>query len=139
MGQNKEQLNKLLDFINELAQVKDNLWFVNELGKRYGSSFNVRSVVKDVKTIREALHIKGNPSLNYIYVNNDTLRDQLLIDNLRMENYALDLRMANETERFYYFCINAFYQIENLLNYYYHTVYQSINDLLTHIEDHTMT
>lgn len=36
MGQNKEHLNKLLDFIDQLAKDRDNAWFVKRLRERYG-------------------------------------------------------------------------------------------------------
>lgn len=137
MGQNKEQLNKLLDFIDQIAKDKDNAWFVKELGKRFGVSTSVQSIAIDIKAIRDALHIKGNNSLHYDYIPNLSLRNQLLVDNLRMENYALDFQTIDETERFYYFCVNAFYQVENLLNYYFYVTYPKLDDLLTHIELYT--
>lgn len=139
MGQNKEQLKKLLDFIGELAKDKDNAWFVKELGKRYGSYNILQYVAQDVKSIREALHIKGDNSIHYDYISNISLRNQLLVDNLRMENFALDFQTIDETERFYYFCVNAFYQIENLINYYFYVSYPGISDLLTHIETYTQS
>ena len=139
MGQNKEQLKKLLDFIDELAKDKDNAWFVEELQKKYGYQDGLSSIAKDVKSIRNALHIKGNNSLHYDYISNQSLRNQLLVDNLRMENSALELQTIDETERFYYFCVNAFYQIENLLNYYFYISYPNLNDLLTQVEIHTVS
>lgn len=42
MGQNKEQLNKLLDFIDELAKDKENAWFVGKLRDRYGQTSDGR-------------------------------------------------------------------------------------------------
>ena len=42
MGQNKEQLNKLLDFIDELAKDKDNAWFVKRLREKYGLRYDVK-------------------------------------------------------------------------------------------------
>jgi hypothetical protein len=138
MGQNKEQLNKLLDFIDQLAKDKDNAWFVKELGKRFGGGdASAQSMALDIKAIRDALHIKGDNSLHYDYISNPSLRNQLLVDNLRMENYALDFQTIDETERFYYFCVNAYYQVENLLNYYFYIAYPKLDDLLTHIELYT--
>lgn len=134
MGQNREQLNKLLEFIDELAKDKDNAWFVEELRHRYGQNICFLAMSKDVASIREALQIRADNSLNYGYVNNKILRNQLLIDNLRMENYALDLKTLDETERFYNFCVNAFYQVENLLNFYYFVIYPDVSKLLTYLE-----
>ena len=73
-------------------------------------------VTDDVAAIREALEIRANKSISYDFVKEQRLRDQLIIDNLRMENAALDLK-KDEHERFYIFCINAFYQLENIINY----------------------
>lgn len=139
MGQDKEQLNKLLDFIDSLAKTKGNEWFVEELRKRVDSKANVQTATQDIRFIREALQIKGDNSLHYNYISNVSLRNQLLVDNLRMENNALDFQTIDETERFYHFCVNAFYQIENLLNYYYYITYPDLEDLLNHIEKKTET
>lgn len=40
MGQNKEQLKKLLDFIEVLAKDKDNAWFVKRLREQYGLRYD---------------------------------------------------------------------------------------------------
>lgn len=138
MGQNKEQLKKLLDFIDELAKDKGNAWFVEELAQRYSPGSSIQVVANDVKSIRDALHIKADNSIKYEYIDNAILRNQLLVDNLRMENYALDYQTIDETERFYYFCLNAFFQVENMLNYYFYLKYKDDMDaLLTHIEECT--
>ena len=138
MGQNKEQLKKLLDFIDELAKDRGNAWFVKELAQRYSSGSSIQVVANDVKSIRDALHIKADNSIKYEYIDNAILRNQLLVDNLRMENYALDYQTIDETERFYYFCLNAFFQVENMLNYYFYLKYKDDMDaLLTHIEECT--
>lgn len=67
---------------------------------------------------------------------NQRLRDQLLIDNLRMENAALNLR-EKEQERFYSFCANAFYQIENAVIFYFYVMFPDIDNLLSFIENAT--
>lgn len=97
------------------------------------SVFSVEDVAKDVSFIRFALKITASNSINYDFVKHQRLRDQLYIDNLRMENSMLDLKV-NEDTRFYNYCVNAFYQIENLLNYYYYITYPNISDLLDEIE-----
>jgi len=137
MEQNKEQLKKLLEFLDEIVKDKDNYWFLEELRNRYGKKINLNSITQNINDIREALQIRGANSIKYEYIKNEALRNQLLVDNLRMENYALELKTLDETERFYNFCVNAFYQIENLINYYYYTVYPNINDLLTQLENAT--
>lgn len=94
----------------------------------------------DVSAIREALHIRANCSISYDFIPQSAkyqrLKEQLIIDNLRMENAAISL-MDDEKERFYTFCVNAFYQIENIINYYYYVLYPSIDDLQKSIEEGT--
>jgi hypothetical protein len=53
-----------------------------------------------------------------------------------MENAALNLQ-EKEIDRFYIFCVNAFYQVENIVNYYFYSLYPNIYDLLGIIEDAT--
>ena len=53
-----------------------------------------------------------------------------------MENAALNLQDP-EADRFYVFCVNAFYQVENILNYFYHTAFPEVESLLKEIEDAT--
>lgn len=107
-------------------------------GKNISASVvsNAPELSDDVKAIRDALEIRANVSIRYEFVPNQRLRDQLIIDNLRMENAALNLK-ESEDDRFYIFCVNAFYQVENIINYYYHTKYPDINDLLNIIETYT--
>lgn len=93
-------------------------------------------VSDDVKAIREALEIRATNSITYDFVKQQRLRDQLIIDNLRMENAALNLQQ-NEDERFYTFCVNAFYQLENIINYYFHITFPSIEVLVEVIERFT--
>ena len=101
------------------------------------SVVNINSTItEDISAIRSALEIRANASLTYSFVINQRLRDQLIIDNLRMENAALNLKEP-EADRFYVFCVNAFYQVENILNYFYYTSFPEIDALLKEIEDGT--
>jgi len=132
-----EKLRATIDKIVKLTQ--QNHEFNIELRKKlemtssatavYSSEMKIKD---DVTTIREALEIRANKSISYDFINNQRLRDQLIIDNLRMENAALNLQ-DDENERFYIFCVNAFYQIENVVNYYYYITYPDINDLVSAI------
>ena len=123
--------------IKLLAQ--QNQEFAKEMQRLFGSSETstdlpiLTSVSSDVSAIRSALEIRATESLKYSFVKVQRLRDQLIIDNLRMENAALNLQ-EKESDRFYIFCVNAFYQLENIINYYYHISYPNIDDLLTTIE-----
>ncbi len=116
--------------------------FYQEMQKLFGktasaSDININSnISSDITAIRSALEIRANASITYSFVKYERLRDQLIIDNLRMENAALNLQDP-EADRFYVFCVNAFYQVENILNYFYHTVFPEVESLLKEIEDAT--
>ena len=134
---------KLKSAINKIVILsKQDEEFNRELRKALNLTFSANvvsessSVQKDVKAIREALDIRANYSISYDFIRQQRLRDQLTIDNLRMENAALKLT-EKEQYRFYVFCVNAFYQIENIINYYYFTAYPDIGDLQHAIETGT--
>lgn len=138
-----EKLKSTIDKIVRLS--KQNPEFDAELRKRLEitSSANVvssqMSICDDVHAIRETLEIRAYNSISYDFIlakGNQRLRDQLLIDNLRMENAALNLK-EKELERFYSFCANAFYQIENVVNFYFSVMFPDIDNLLSFIENAT--
>ena len=135
-----EKIKSTVHKIKLLAE--QNPEFYQEMQKLFGktasaSDVNMNSnIFSDIAAIRSALEIRANASITYNFVQNPRLRDQLIIDNLRMENAALNLRDP-EADRFYVFCVNAFYQVENILNYFYHTVFPEVESLLKEIEDAT--
>lgn len=134
---------KLKITINKIVQLsKQNPEFDTELRKALGIGTSDKNlggvnVPQNIIAIRSALEIRGDKSINYDFISENRLRDQLQIDNLRMENASLNLTEKEET-RFYAFCVNAFYQIENILNYYYFKAYPDIDSLLTEIESMTV-
>lgn len=139
-----EKLKDTLDKIVLLC--KQNVEFDKELKKRLKISTpskiatSYSEIGEDVRSIRNALEIRANCSISYDFLNSDKyqrLKDQLVIDNLRMENAALNLQIKEEKERFYVFCVNAFYQIENIVNFYFHNLYPDVEDLLCVIEKST--
>jgi hypothetical protein len=137
-----EKIKSTIEKIKLLAQ--QNTEFSKEMHALFGKSETsvdlpiLSSVSSDVTAIRSALEIRATESLKYSFVKVPRLRDQLIIDNLRMENAALNLQ-ERESDRFYIFCVNAFYQLENIINYYYHVMFPNINSLLTEIERATST
>lgn len=137
-----EKIKTTIEKIKLLAQ--QNSEFAKEMQTLFGKSETsvdlpiLSSVSSDVSAIRSALEIRATESLKYSFVKVPRLRDQLIIDNLRMENAALNLQ-ERESDRFYIFCVNAFYQLENIINYYYHVMFPNINSLLTEIERATST
>ena len=135
-----EKIKATVDKIKLLAN--QNQEFAKEMQALFGKSEVapdmpiLTSVSSDVSAIRSALEIRATESLRYSFVKVPRLRDQLIIDNLRMENAALNLQ-EKESDRFYIFCVNAFYQLENIINYYYHVMFPNVNDLLNEIEKAT--
>ena len=135
--------DKLKSTVQKIKTLSEqNPEFAQEMRKMFGSPSSAtvvsmqKKVSDDVSAIRQALEIRANNSVSYNFVKEQRLRDQLIIDNLRMENASLNLQQS-ETERFYTFCVNAFYQIENITNYYFHKTYPQIKDLLDIIEEYT--
>lgn len=132
-----DKIKKTIEKIKLLAN--QNPEFAKEMKALFGKSESssdlpiLTSVSSDVTAIRSALEIRATESLKYNFVKVPRLRDQLIIDNLRMENAALNLQ-EKESDRFYIFCVNAFYQLENIINYYYHVMFPNVNDLLNEIE-----
>lgn len=123
--------------------------FYQEMQKLFGktasaSDVNMNSnISSDIAAIRSALEIRANASITYSFVKNQRVRCQLIIDNLRMENVVLSLQRMEkdvlslqglDARRFSEFCLNAFYQIENILNYFYYTAFPEIDTLLKVIE-----
>jgi hypothetical protein len=134
---------KLITTIYKIKLLAEkNTEFRQEMQKLFGKTVSASvvnlstTIQNDIAAIRSALEIRANASITYSFVNNQRLRDQLIIDNLRMENAALNLKDPEE-DRFYIFCVNAFYQVENILNYFYHMKFNNINSLLTEIEEST--
>lgn len=134
---------KLIATVNKIKLLaKQNPEFNQTMQKLFGNTVsasvvNINSTItEDISAIRSALEIRAKESLKYSFVRKQRLRDQLIIDNLRMENAALNLKEP-EADRFYVFCVNAFYQVENILNYFYYTSFPEIDALLKEIEDGT--
>ena len=135
-----EKIKATIEKIKLLS--KQNEEFNQEMQKLFGKTVSAstdsmpNTILDDISAIRSALEIRANVSISYDFVKEQRLRDQLIIDNLRMENAALNLKEPEE-DRFYTFCVNAFYQVENIINYYYHLSYPNIELLLSEIEEAT--
>lgn len=138
----KESLEKLLLLIDEICNEEENLWFKDNIGKiisrnNDGSIFkeNFLDIKRDTSKIINFLDINPPCSVDYSFITHRLLRIRLELDNLRMENVRYDLKEKDEMKRLYDFCINAFYQIENLINYYYFEKFPKIENLLSHLEN----
>lgn len=136
MGQDKEQLKQLLAFVKSIYLDPDNKEFAAGIQSLVGSSVGSLDLNANVNEIRKALQLRGNLSIDYTFVKEDNVRKQLEVDNLRMENSVLDF-ISDEPDRYHSYCVAAFYQVENLLNYYFATKYPIIEEFLAHLEERT--
>ncbi|MCQ2051463.1 MAG: hypothetical protein MJY74_04580 [Bacteroidaceae bacterium] len=135
MGQGKQELIHLLNFVKQVYSDPENKEFI--AGLQATVLEGDLDIKKDINEIREALQLRGKNSLDYSFVKDEYVRNQLLVDNLRMENVALNLTISDD-ERFHSFCINAFLQVENIMNYYYSVRYSNdISSVLYDIEYNT--
>lgn len=141
MNYNKERLLKLLKLVKEITDNPENLWFkeslLNTLKKVETTNLSLTTMIdikKDTNKVVEYLSIKPECSIDYSFIKHSLLRARLELDNLRMENVRYNLSEKDEMKRLYDFSINAFYQIENLINYFYHEKYPKIENLLDHFE-----
>ena len=134
MGQNKEELKRLLAFIDTLVKQPGNDEFV--AGLRALVYKGKTSEKEDLEDIRRILKIRGTQSVNYSFVDDELTRNQLIMDNIRMEDALLDNSLSIE-EKWYEFCTYAHFQVENLLNLYFAQYFDSFNEVLTYIEKHS--
>lgn len=122
---------KLVATVQKIRQLaNENQEFANEMKKIFAPSADVlmSNNKKDIMAIRSALKICAEPSISYDFVENQRVKDQLIIDNLRMENVLLDSKLS-EYDKYYAFCVNGLYQIENIINYYLYVKYPDIQKL----------
>lgn len=117
MGQDKKQLTKLLAFVKSLYDDPDNKEFAAGIQAIVLNHLAI-TTNEEIEKIKDALELRAAPSIDYSFVKDIFVQRQLMIDNLRMENVRLNLSMS-ERDRFDSFCVNAFLQVENILNYYY--------------------
>jgi|GEM_PF-6456399 len=135
----KETLRKFIKLIEEISNEPDNEWFKGELLKSLHKKIKIENdtlidVKKDTSKIVDFLDINPSCSVDYSYIRHKLLRTRLELDNLRMENVRYNLKEKDEMKRLYDFIINAFYQVENMINYYYFEKFPKIEDLLDHLE-----
>lgn len=136
MGQDKKQLTKLLAFVKDLYDDPDNKEFAAGIQAIVLNHLAI-TTNEEIEKIKDALELRAEPSIDYSFVRDIFVQRQLMIDNLRMENILLNLSMP-ERERHDNFCVNAFLQVENILNYYYCEKFgKDFDTILADIEDAT--
>lgn len=133
----KESLDKLLVFIDDICRKEENLWFKERLSLSLNETKNNQlsdEIFKNTETIKKYLNISPELSIDYSFIKHKILKNRLELDNLRMENTRIDIIEKDEIKRLYDYIIYAFYQVENLINFYYYSKYDKIDDLLDHLE-----
>jgi len=136
MGKHKkESLEKLLPIIYAICESPENSWFKDDLLLRIGNNASTfTQIFSNTEKIKNYLQLSPEISIDYSFINHTILKTRLDLDNLRMENIRINLLEKDEFRRLYDYIIYAFYQVENLINYYYHIKYHDINMLLYHLE-----
>lgn len=105
----KESLLKLLDLISKISELEGNQWFRKELSNRFYEKSFSDSFPEYFKKQKQQYKIKGRNF--YSDIKDKNLRNELVIDFVEMSWY----QSINNINRFMLF---AFYQMENLINYY---------------------
>lgn len=134
MAQDKRQLQKLLDFIEELSKPENgNDWFVEQLKKKFGG-LGCKSVRlegnEDLEMIKKYLSLDFlNSNLTederyawtrntlYDFVTDNYIRDNLYLDWNEMLRHRFGTRMHKSS--FEECCRYATIQIERVINYYF--------------------
>lgn len=116
MGQNKEQLKKLLRFIDDLAKQEGNEWFKEEISKNYSKIKKTVNVTSDHELI-EKVHeyciqeiIQTQAQKFYSDFALSEIKSQLITDFQKMENF----RRHGDFENF---CLSMFQQVEYIVNH----------------------
>lgn len=102
----KENLTKLLSLIERISQIEENKWFKDELHRKLSINFSFPEYFKAQK-----LQYKVKAKNFYKSIDNLKLKNELVDDYIEMSWY----QSVNNIDRFLLF---AYYQMENLINYY---------------------
>lgn len=136
MAQNKEQLSKLLLFIKRLIDEPGNEDFVNGLRKLLNVPIHDSSGNKQLTDIEKYLGLdyqldSATPDIDYSFIKESSVKNQLVSDYREMLRYRYGVR--SHKIDFSEFCRYAILQVEQLLNYYYQNVYDSIEEIIDNI------
>ena len=132
MAQNKEQLNKLLVFIKRLIDEPGNEDFTNELRKMLGEKRPSTSVTNpQLADIEKYLGLdylldSASPFIDYSFVDDEYIRNQLVSDFREMLRYRYGVR--SHRIDFSEFCRYAILQAEQMLNYFYQKKFSTIEE-----------
>lgn len=126
MGQDKNNLNKLLKFIRELIQQEGNEWFHDELALMVTKSMISEKdngilfggvTIKEIGSIEKYIGNEIAPMINYSFIKDERLRFQLQRDCIEMDKIRLG-KFQYKID-FFEFCKYAHFQAEGLINYFF--------------------
>jgi len=130
--------NKFLDLVIAFARKSENQDFKLKLINELSEEYDIASIQNDVDYIKRVTmrllkdaKIQGDPTVDYSWINNEMVRNQLILDNFRMGSIYHKSRNRNHFDLFYEFCSHAFFQLEELTNYYLHESIISIDEFVT--------
>jgi len=138
MAQNKEQLKKLLLFIKQLIDEPGNEVFANDLRKLLAVPVHAPADNKKLSDIEKYLGLdykldSAIPDIDYSYIKNDYVKNQLCSDYREMLRYRYGVR-SHKTD-FSEFCRYAMLQVEQMINYYYQNKFKSNEEIKKYISN----
>lgn len=136
MAQNKEQLNKLLQFISRLIDEPGNEDFVNGLRKLLDVPIHNSGDDKKIADIEKYLGLdyqldSATPFVDYSFVNVVFVKEQLISDYREMMRYRYGVR--SHKIDFSEYCRYAMLQVELLLNFFYSNNFENNNQIKDYI------
>lgn len=125
-GQDHPDVQKARQKFNALSQSEMNGDSLGVLIHKDTSEIKheVQELKSEFKKIREVLEIRGECSIDYSFISEESTKKGLIKDNISMENIRLDSTIKDDNIRFRKYCLTGFYQIESLLNYYFRHKYE---------------
>lgn len=125
MASNKEHLKLLLEFISKILEEEGNEWFHDELGlliskkiiseKDYDIKLSAVTI-KEIGSIDRYIENGLIPIIDYTLINDEVVKYTLIRDCVEMGKCRFSHFGQNQS--FLEFCKYAFFQVEQLVNYY---------------------
>lgn len=84
------------------------------------------------KSLRKSLSY--SEPCNYEFIANIPVKERLKKDWEWMNFYQYDFS-KNEYHRYFYFCLYAFFQIEELINYHYYRRFRNLSDFVIYLQE----
>lgn len=135
----KENLDKLVDIVLTICEDKENYWFKEKLLNALQSPrfLSDNSIIYKLNNIENFLDINGIQTMDYTDIEDESVRIQLIADNIQMQKYRLG--KVNQRVDFEHFCKYAHFQVEELVNYYFHKSYNTFNEIVAEFEKKSMS